>query len=143
MLGREGLLRASENAVLNANYIRAKLAPHFDIPYNRVCMHECVLSASRQAAKGVAARDIAKALIDRGFHPPTIYFPLIVPEAMMIEPTETESRETLDTFIAAMIEIAKLAETNPAEITACPRTTSVARLDETLAARKPNLASLP
>jgi glycine dehydrogenase subunit 2 len=142
MLGRDGLLRVSENAVLNANYIRAKLAPFFDIPYNRVCMHECVLSASRQAARGVAARDIAKALIDRGFHPPTIYFPLIVGEAMMIEPTETEGRETLDAFIEAMIEIAKLAETDPKAITAAPKTTPVGRLDETLAARKPDLASL-
>ena len=143
MLGRAGLLRVSENAVLNANYIRAKLAPHFDIPYNRVCMHECVLSASRQAKNGVAAKDIAKALIDRGFHPPTVYFPLIVPEAMMIEPTETESKETLDAFIAAMIEIAELAKTNPQEILSCPRSTPVSRLDDTLAARKPDLAYLP
>jgi glycine dehydrogenase subunit 2 len=142
MLGREGLLRVSENAVLNANYIRHKLAPFFDIPYNRVCMHECVLSASRQAKLGVAAKDIAKALIDRGFHPPTIYFPLIVPEAMMIEPTETESKETLDAFIAAMIEIAELAKTNPEAITSAPKTTPVSRLDDTLAARKPDLARL-
>jgi glycine dehydrogenase subunit 2 len=142
MLGREGLLRVSENAVLNANYIRHKLAPFFDIPYDRVCMHECVLSATRQLKQGVAAKDIAKALIDRGFHPPTIYFPLIVPEAMMIEPTECESKETLDAFIAAMIEIAELTKTNPQAITSAPVTTAVSRLDDTLAARKPDLARL-
>jgi glycine dehydrogenase subunit 2 len=88
----------------------------------------------------VHALDIAKALIDRGFHPPTIYFPLIVPEALMIEPTETESRETVDAFIEAMIEIAKLAETDPEAVTRCPVTTPVGRLDETRAARQPDLA---
>jgi glycine dehydrogenase subunit 2 len=139
-LGREGLVRISENAVLNANYVRVRLAPHYDQPYPRVCMHECVFSASRQAARGVHALDIAKALIDRGFHPPTIYFPLIVPEALMIEPTETESRETVDAFIEAMIEIAKLAETDPEAVTRCPVTTPVGRLDETRAARQPDLA---
>jgi glycine dehydrogenase subunit 2 len=143
MLGREGLSRVSQNAVLSANYIRHKLAPLFDIPYNRVCMHECVLSAARQAKGGVTAKDIAKALIDRGFHPPTIYFPLIVPEAMMIEPTECESKETLDAFLAAMIEIAELAKTDPGAITSAPKSTPVSRLDDTLAARKPDLASLP
>lgn len=141
-LGKEGLVRVSENAVLNANYIRAKLAQYYDQPYNRYCMHECVFSASRQAEKGVHAIDIAKALIDRGFHPPTMYFPLIVKEALMIEPTETESKEELDKFVDAMIEIAKLAEENPGEIIKCPVTTPVSRLDETQAARKPDLASL-
>ena len=92
-LGREGLKRVGENAVLSANYMRAKLAPYFDQKVDRPCMHECVLSASRQAKNGVHALDMAKALIDRGFHPPTMYFPLIVPEALMIEPTETESKE--------------------------------------------------
>jgi len=142
MLGRQGLLRVSENAVLNANYIRAKLQGHYDLPHPQTCMHECVFSASRQAAAGVTAKDVAKALIDRGFHPPTVYFPLTVPEALMIEPTECESRETLDAFIEAMIEIAELAKTNPGEITSCPKKTPVGRLDETLAARKPNTASL-
>ncbi len=143
MLGREGLVRVSENAVLNANYIRKKLMPYFDLPYPQTCKHECVFSAARQAKNGVHALDIAKALIDRGYHPPTIYFPLIVPEAMMIEPTETESKETLDGFIDTMIELAKLAESDPAAFAPCPTKTPVTRLDETLAARKPQVADLP
>jgi glycine dehydrogenase subunit 2 len=141
-LGREGLLRVAENATLNANYVMEKLRPHYDLPYGGVCKHECVFSARRQAERGVRALDIAKALIDRGFHPPTIYFPQIVPEAMMVEPTETESRETLDAFIETMIELAQLARTRPEEITRCPVTTVVGRLDETRAARYPDLASL-
>ncbi len=141
-VGREGLLRISENAVLNANYIRAKLEPHFDLPHKRHCMHECVFSASRQNEKGVHALDIAKALIDRGIHPPTIYFPLIVKEAIMIEPTETESKEQMDEFIRNMIEIAKMADEDPSKITSCPTTTPIGRLDETAAARKPDLAYL-
>ena len=141
-LGRDGLRRVSENAVLNANYIRAKLAPYFDQKYDRACMHECVFSGSRQAKQGVHTLDMAKALIDRGFHPPTIYFPLIVDEAIMIEPTETESKETLDEFIAAMIEIARLAETDPESVTRCPESTPVSRLDETAAARNPQVADL-
>jgi len=142
MLGAEGLARVADNAVLNANYVMAKLRDHYDLPYPGPCMHECVFSAARQALKGVRAINIAKALIDRGFHPPTVYFPLIVHEAMMIEPTETESTETLDAFIAAMIEIAELAETDPDAVLACPTTTVIGQLDETLAARKPDLASL-
>ncbi|MDD5699463.1 MAG: aminomethyl-transferring glycine dehydrogenase subunit GcvPB [Victivallaceae bacterium] len=141
-LGREGLKRVGENAVLNANYLRVKLAPYFAQKVDRPCMHECVLSATPQAKKGVHALDLAKALIDRGFHPPTMYFPLIVPEALMIEPTETESRETLDEFINALIEIVKLAETDPEAVLACPLTTPVRRLDETQAARHPDLASV-
>ncbi len=142
MLGAEGLARVSENAVLNANYVMARLKDHYALPFDRTCMHECVFSASRQAANGVRAINIAKALIDRGFHPMTVYFPLTVPEAMMIEPTETESKETLDSFIDAMIEIADLAQTDPEQLQACPVTTPVGQLDETLAARKPNVASL-
>ncbi|MCK4851450.1 MAG: aminomethyl-transferring glycine dehydrogenase subunit GcvPB, partial [Phycisphaerae bacterium] len=142
MLGREGLPRVAENAVLNANYLKEKLKPYFDLPFDRLCKHECVFSAARQAKDGVHALDIAKALIDRGFHPPTIYFPLTVPEALMIEPTETESRQSLDAFIRAMIEIAELAQTNPQQITSCPQTTVVGRLDETRAARHPDLACL-
>jgi glycine dehydrogenase subunit 2 len=141
-LGREGLRRVADNATLNANYVMEKLRPHYDLPYGGICKHECVFSARRQAARGVRALDVAKALIDRGFHPPTVYFPLTVPEAMMIEPTETESKETLDAFIDAMIEIARLAETKPQEITRCPTTTVVGRLDEVRAARQPDLASL-
>ena len=136
MLGREGLAEVSERAVLNANYVMRRLKGWYDLPFDKPCMHECVLSAARQMKNGVHAIDIAKFLIDRGFHPPTVYFPLIVREAIMIEPTETESRETLDAFVAAMIEAAELAETNPGELLQAPRTTPVSRLDETRAARE-------
>lgn len=142
MLGREGLREVSEHAVLNANYVQHRLKEFYDLPYARLCMHECVLSASRQMANGVHAMDVAKAIIDRGFHPPTVYFPLTVPESIMIEPTETESKETLDAFCDAMIEIAKLAETSPAEVTKCPRTTPVSRLDDVRAARQIDVASI-
>ena len=135
LLGREGLRRVSENAVLNANYMQARLKERYDLPYNRICMHECVFSASRQAKTGVHAVDIAKALVERGLHPPTIYFPLVVQEAMMIEPTETESREQMDEFIAAMLEIADMAERDPVSFAAMPRNTPVGRLDEVKAAR--------
>jgi glycine dehydrogenase subunit 2 len=139
-LGAEGLTRATEMAVLNANYIKEKLKPYFDLPYDRVCMHECVFSGNRQVAEsGVHTSDIAKRLIDFGYHPPTIYFPLIVPEAIMIEPTETESRETLDAFCDAMIAIAKEAGENPQRIKEAPHSTPVSRLDEVLAARKPDV----
>ncbi|NLB54629.1 MAG: aminomethyl-transferring glycine dehydrogenase subunit GcvPB [Lentisphaerae bacterium] len=136
MLGREGFERASEFAVLNANYVMAKLKHKYDLPYDKQCMHECVFSATRQAQKGVRAIDIAKRLMDFGFHPPTIYFPLIVKEALMIEPTETESKETLDAFIDAMLTIADEAENDPDKIKAAPTSTPVTRLDETAAARE-------
>lgn len=139
-LGREGLTRAAEMAVLNANYMKEKLKPYFDLPYDRVCMHECVFSGNRQVAEnGVHTSDIAKRLIDFGYHPPTIYFPLIVPEAIMIEPTETESKETLDTFCEAMISIAHEAKENPERVKEAPLSTPVSRLDEVLAARKPDV----
>jgi glycine dehydrogenase subunit 2 len=134
--GREGLVRVSEMAVLNANYIMSRLKPYYDLPFDKTCMHECVFSASRQVKQGVHAIDIAKALIERGFHPPTVYFPMIVKEAVMIEPTETESKETLDEFIDAMIEIAKLAETDPASFAEMPSGMPVRRPDETRAARE-------
>jgi len=134
-LGGEGLTRVSENAVLAANYLRKRLDDLLDVPYNRICMHEFVASAERQGKTGVHALDIAKALLDRGYHAPTIYFPLIVKEAIMIEPTETESKDTLDAFVTDLREILALAETNPAAITAAPVTLPVGRLDETHAAR--------
>ncbi len=143
MLGRHGLIEASEYAVLNANYCRVRLKEHYDIPYNKTCMHECVVSASRQAANGVHALDIAKYLIDHGIHAPTIYFPMIVKEAIMIEPTETESKETLDEFIALMIEIARLAREDPDAVKNSPLHLPVKRLDETKAAREPNLRWVP
>jgi glycine dehydrogenase subunit 2 len=142
-LGREGLVEAAEAAVLNANYCRVKLKKYYDLPFDKTCMHECVFSASRQVKNGVHALDIAKYLIDKGYHPPTIYFPLIVKEALMIEPTETESKETLDAFIEVMIEIARLAEENPSAVKNAPVHMPVKRLDETKAAREPNLRWQP
>jgi glycine dehydrogenase subunit 2 len=142
-LGPEGLKRVSENAVLNANYVKERLRPYYQIPYDRICMHECVLSGERQVKEsGVHTTDIAKRLLDYGFHPPTIYFPLIVREAIMIEPTETESRETLDAFCDAMIAIAKEARENPDMLKSAPHTTPVKRLDDVLAARKPDVCWL-
>ncbi len=141
-LGNEGVRRVGENAVLNANYVRVRLNDLYADLYGRTCMHECVLSAKPFAANDVHALDIAKALIDRGIHPPTMYFPLIVPEALMIEPTETESKSTLDNFIDAMREIAEQANSTPDTLKQAPRTTPVGRLDETRAARKPDLAAL-
>jgi glycine dehydrogenase subunit 2 len=135
MLGAEGLTEVSENAVLNANYLMHSLKEDYDVPYLKTCMHACVLSAKKQADAGVHAIDIAKSLIDAGFHPPTVYFPLIVKEAMMIEPTETESKETLDAFIDAMKKIAAAAKETPEALRAAPRTTPIGRLDETKAAR--------
>ncbi|MFP4455132.1 MAG: aminomethyl-transferring glycine dehydrogenase subunit GcvPB [Desulfonatronovibrio sp.] len=138
-LGRQGLLRVSENAVLSANYLRKKLEDHLDIPYNRLCMHEFVASAVNQAQKGVRAVDIAKALLDKGHYAPTVYFPLIVKECLMIEPTETESKETLDIFIDDMLDILMKIESDPGEITRSPVNTPVSRLDEVLAARSMRL----
>jgi glycine dehydrogenase subunit 2 len=142
MLGKEGLTRIAENAVLNANYIRVKLQKYYDLPYPGLCKHECVFSACRQAEKGVHAIDIAKSLIDAGFHPPTVYFPTIVHEALMIEPTETESKETIDEFIDTMITIAKTAESHPEKLKSSPNATPVSRLDEASAARNLDIASI-
>ncbi len=144
MLGREGLQRVAENAVLNANYIKERLKPYYNLAYDAICKHECVFSPTKAMIdNGVHAVDIAKALIDRGFHPPTIYFPSIVKEAIMIEPTETEGKETLDAFCDAMIQIAELARTDPQQLKAAPVTTPVNRPDETLAARQLDIAWLP
>jgi glycine dehydrogenase subunit 2 len=139
MLGREGLIQVSEQAVLNANYVMSRLKPYYDLPYDTTCMHECVFSAGKQLRHGVHAIDIAKFLIDRGYHPPTVYFPLIVKEAIMIEPTETESKETLDAFIDVMIEVAKTAESDPEALHQAPLTMPISRLDETKAAREQNV----
>jgi glycine dehydrogenase subunit 2 len=139
-LGKQGLIDVSENAVLSANYVLHSLKDTYHVPYMKTCMHECVITAKNQGDQGIHALDIAKALIDRGFHPPTIYFPLIVKEAMMIEPTETESKETLDSFIAAMKEIAETSKTNPENIRNAPLTTPVGRLDETKAVKDMDFA---
>jgi glycine dehydrogenase subunit 2 len=133
------LTEVSRLAVLNANYIKAGLKDHFHLPYDRPCMHECVFSDKKQSAKKVSALDIAKRLIDYGFHPPTIYFPLVVSGALMIEPTESETKETLDHFIAAMRAIAKEAETSPELLHQAPHSAKMTRLDEVQAARKPCL----
>jgi glycine dehydrogenase subunit 2 len=139
-MGAEGLTRATELAVLNANYLRAKLEEHYPPASERPSMHECVLSDKKlKRQTGVQTLDIAKRLIDFGFHPPTIYFPLIVPGALMIEPTETETPETLDEFAAAMIQIAEEAQKDAELVKAAPHLTGVRRMDETRAARQPKL----
>ena len=138
-LGAEGMKEVAEDAVLNANYLKEKLKPYYYVPYDRICMHEVVFSGKRQKAKGVHTLDIAKRLLDYGLHPPTVYFPLIVEEALMTEPTETESKRTLDAYIEAMKEIARDAEENPEILHTAPHNTPVRRLDDVRAARNPDL----
>jgi len=138
-LGPDGLKRASQLAVLNANYIKEKLKGTFHLPHDRPCMHECVFSDKNQGSYGVTTLDMAKRLMDYGFHPPTIYFPLVVPGAIMIEPTETECKEDIDRFIDAMQEIAREAAENPKLLHDAPHNSKVRRLDEVAAARKPCL----
>jgi glycine dehydrogenase subunit 2 len=142
-LGAAGLREISENAVINANYILSALKSDYHLPYDRSCMHEVVFSARTQKAKGVSALDVAKRLIDYGIHPPTMYFPLIVEEALMIEPTETESKETLDYFIQVMKDIAREANENPQVLKDAPHHTPNSRLDEARAARRPDLRWKP
>jgi glycine dehydrogenase subunit 2 len=138
--GGDGLRTISDDAVLAANYLRVRLADAFDLPYDRICKHEVVFSGRRQKrAHGISTLDMAKAILDHGIHPPTIYFPLIVEEALMIEPTETESLETLDRFVEVMHGIAETAATDPDAIRRAPVTTPVGRLDEAAAARRPDL----
>ncbi|MCF7870921.1 MAG: aminomethyl-transferring glycine dehydrogenase subunit GcvPB [Candidatus Omnitrophica bacterium] len=138
ILGKSGLEQVSEIAVLNANYILESLKSNYQAPFGRKCMHECVLSAQLQKKQGVAALDIAKFLIQSGIHPPTIYFPLIVKEALMIEPTETESKRVLDNFIKVMIKIAKLAKEEPQILKKAPADFIFSRFDEVKAARAKN-----
>lgn len=137
--GSDGLKRVAESAVLNANYIMHKLKEYYNLPFERTCMHEVVFSGQRQKDMGVSTLDIAKRLLDFGYHPPTIYFPLIVKEAFMIEPTETESKETLDEFIDAMIQIAEEVRNEPEKVKEAPHNTIISRLDEAKAAREPKL----
>ena len=139
-LGAEGLARASRLAVLNANYLRVRLRDVLHLPFDRPCLHECVFSDERQRPHKVTALDLAKRLIDHGFHPPTVYFPLVVPGALMVEPTETESKDTLDAFVEAVRAIAREAQERPECLRAAPTRTLVTRLDETAAARQPCLA---
>ena len=138
-MGADGLKAATETAVINANYVKAKLASYYHEPVPGKSMHECVFNDKLQNEHGVTTLDIAKGLIDRGYHPPTIYFPLIARGAIMIEPTETESLETLDAFCEAMIDIAKQAKENPESLKSAPVNTVVRRLDEAWAARNPEL----
>jgi glycine dehydrogenase subunit 2 len=142
--GDAGLRAVSEDAVLAANYLRVRLADAYDLPYDRICKHEVVFSGRRQKRQhGVTTLDIAKAILDHGMHPPTIYFPLIVEEALMVEPTETESIETLDRFVEVMHGIAEQAATDPESLKRAPETTPVGRLDEATAARRPDLRHQP
>jgi glycine dehydrogenase subunit 2 len=132
-----GLREMSETAVLNANYLLARLREGYDLPYDRLCMHEFVLSArSLKREHGITALDVAKRLMDYGFHPPTIYFPLVVPEALMIEPTETEAKETLDAFADAMLAITREAAEDPEVVREAPHGRPVKRLDEVRAAKR-------
>ena len=142
-MGAEGLRRAAEMAVLNANYLMKGLRGYYDLPYDRPCMHECVFTDKFQDRYHVSTLDIAKRLIDYGFHPPTIYFPLVVKGALMMEPTESESKEGLDRFIQAMITIAEEAKENPDLLRQAPQRVKMRRLDEVLAARKPKLRWKP
>ena len=139
-MGASNLKKASQLAVLNANYIKENLKKTYHLPYDRPCMHECVFSDKNQNQYNITTLDIAKRLMEYGFHPPTIYFPLVVHGAIMIEPTETECKNDLDVFIEAMKAIDKETRENPELLTEAPRITKVRRLDETLAARKPKLA---
>lgn len=138
-LGEEGLAEASRDAILAANYLLSRVRSKYDVAYDRTCMHEFVLTAAKQKKQGAGALDIAKALIDEGFHPPTVYFPLIVAESMMIEPTETEPKETLDAFADALLRIAERIEQDPETVRSAPLRAPLRRLDEVGAARKPVL----
>jgi glycine dehydrogenase subunit 2 len=142
-MGAEGLKKATQMAVLNANYLMKSLKEYYDLPYDRPCMHECVFTDRIQDRYHVSTLDIAKRLIDYGFHPPTIYFPLVVKGALMIEPTESESKEGLDRFIRAMITIAEEAKEDPDFLRQSPQKVKTKRLDEVLAARKPKLRWKP
>ncbi|WP_017186703.1 aminomethyl-transferring glycine dehydrogenase subunit GcvPB [Alkalibacillus haloalkaliphilus] len=138
-MGPDGLKQVSENAVLNANYMMRRLEQEFELPFSQHCKHEFVLSGKNQKKMGVRTLDVAKRLLDFGYHPPTIYFPLNVEEALMVEPTETEAKETLDEFVDAMIQISNEAKEDPEKVQEAPHTTVVDRMDETTAARKPVL----
>jgi glycine dehydrogenase subunit 2 len=138
-LGREGLARSGHAAIINANYLKAKVADALPVRFDQPCLHEFVVTLKALKAHGVTAMDVAKRLLDYGFYAPTVYFPLIVEEALMIEPTETESKETLDEFAQALLGIAEEARTNPQLVRRAPQRMAVERLDEVKAAREPNL----
>jgi glycine dehydrogenase subunit 2 len=137
--GGDGMKAATLRAILNANYLRARLAGTYNLPYSTPTLHEVVLNDAHLNAQGIHTLDVAKGLIDRGFHPPTIYFPLVVPGALMIEPTESEGKAELDAFVAAMEDIAREAAEDPEALHRAPVRAPIRRLDETTAARKPIL----
>jgi glycine dehydrogenase subunit 2 len=138
-LGQDGLIDIAHNSVINANYIKERLKEYYQVPYPKTCMHEVVFSCVNQKEKGASALNIAKRLIDYGIHPPTMYFPLIVKEALMVEPTETESKKTIDNFIDIMKKINKEIEENLDIVLEAPHTTCVKRVDEVQAARSPDV----
>src|SRR5262249_18566089 len=138
-LGGEGMRRATQMAVLNANYVRKRLQDVLEIAYDSPCLHECVFSDATLERLGIKTLDLAKRLLDYGFYAPTIYFPLIVSGAIMIEPTESETRETLDEFVAAIVAIVAEARERPEHVKSAPHRTRVSRLDEVRAARQPRL----
>jgi len=138
MLGPEGIRDAGETAVLNANYLLSLLRGEYNLPIDRICKHEFVIN-DKDMPNGVTTNDIAKRILDFGFHAPTVYFPLLIPGAIMIEPTETENRETLEAFAAAMIAIKREAESDPETVKSAPHSTPVRKVDAVLAARKPVL----
>ena len=142
-LGKEGLQRASRAAIINANYVKAKLSGVFPVPFAGHCLHEFVATLKPLKARGVTAWDVAKRLLDYGFYAPTVYFPLVVDEAFMVEPTETESKETLDAFAAALLRIAEEAQTDPESVRHAPQRLVVSRVDEVKAAREPDLRWMP
>jgi glycine dehydrogenase subunit 2 len=143
MLGLEGIHAISRQAILNANYLMNKLVKAYDIAFDGPCMHEFVLSANRQKERGIRALDIGKRLLDFGFHAPTVYFPLNIPEAMMTEPTDSETKESLDRFAEAMLKIDEESKSDPEKVRNAPYSTPVRRLDETAANRNPNLRWRP
>jgi glycine dehydrogenase subunit 2 len=143
MLGLEGIHAISRQAILNANYLMSKLTDAYDIAFDGPCMHEFVLSANRQKERGIRALDIGKRLLDFGFHAPTVYFPLNIPEAMMTEPTDSETKESLDRFAEAMLKIDEESKSDPEKVLNAPYSTPVRRLDETAANRNPNLRWRP
>jgi glycine dehydrogenase subunit 2 len=139
MIGKRGMRRVSENAILNSNYLLSLIKDDYEHPYGSPVMHEFVVSADRQKEKGIKVLDIAKRLLDFGFHAPTIYFPLIVHEALMIEPTETETKETLEAFAAVLKQIAREVDENPQILLTAPHNTPVSRLDDVRASKEVNI----
>jgi len=139
MLGKEGLFETSQGAIINANYLKALIKDYFDFPYDGQSMHEFVMSGDRQKRKGVSTMEIAKRLLDYGYHAPTVYFPLIVHEALLIEPTETETKESLEAFAETLLAIDREIDENPELVKNAPHTTYIKRVNDAYAARNLNI----